>query len=38
MSDNGYMVLRNLKDKRKKDMSKNYCHRFVQVLMKKYDN
>lgn len=37
MSDSGYIVLRQLKDQRKKDMAKNYCHRFVQDVMKKYD-
>lgn len=37
MSDSGYMVLKQLKDQRKKDMAKNYCHRFVQDVMKKYD-
>lgn len=37
MSDSAYSVLIQLKEKRKKDMAKNYCHRFVEDLMKKYD-
>ena len=37
MSDSGYMALRQLKEKRIRDMSKNFCHRFVQDVMKKYD-
>ena len=37
MSDTGYMVLRQLKDQRRRNMAKNYCHRFVQDVMKKYD-
>jgi hypothetical protein len=38
MSDSAYISLCHLKDQRKKDMAKNYCHRFVQDVMKKYDS
>lgn len=38
MSDCGYMILTQLQEKRKKDMAKNYCQRFVHDIMKKYEN
>lgn len=38
MSDFGYMLLSQLEEKRKKDMPKSYCQRFVHDIMKKYDS
>jgi hypothetical protein len=37
MSDCGFVVLRQLKQKRHKDMAKYYCQHFVDNIMKKHD-
>lgn len=37
MSDNGFLVLRELKERRRRDMAKNYCQRFTEDIFKKYD-